>query len=247
MIDKVINNKISWLILGTILVVMIVVLIYPKNEKEDYTGYNGSSESGNKIEDKIIFKLIGEEEVTINLKEEYKDEGYIALLNDNTDLSKNVDIKNTIDYSKVGTYEIIYTLSYKGETKELKRKVNVKGVDEKALEIKLKGKEIVYLNVNEEYEEEGAIATYNKEDISEYVKTEGEINTSKEGNYEIKYTIEKENIKKEVIRKVKVFDIEGMFEVDKENLIINITMNSNFSYIRLPSGIVNQNEVINHI
>ena len=245
MIDRIVNSKISWIILGTCLVIMLVVMIYPKSNTDNVL-VDGDKYEQEQVEDKIVFKLIGESDVKINLGDTYEELGVIALLNDNTDISSNVEIKNTIDYSKTGKYEIIYTLTYKNIKKELKRIVIVEGINENDVNIKLNGNEIIYLNINEEYDELNASATYKNEDISSEIEIENYIDITKSGEYEIKYKIEHQGIEKEVIRKVIVFDIDKLFSVDKENMVITITLNDNFSYVRLPSGVVNQNEVISY-
>ena len=245
MVDRIVNSKISWIILGTCLLAMIIVMLYPKSDTDNVL-VDGDKYEQEQVEDKIVFKLIGESDVKINLGDTYEELGVIALLNDNTDISSNVEIKNTIDYSKAGKYEIIYTLTYKNIKKELKRIVIVEGINENDVNIKLNGNEIIYLNINEEYDELNASATYKNEDISSEIEIENYIDITKSGEYEIKYKIEHQGIEKEVIRKVIVFDIDKLFSVDKENMVITITLNDNFSYVRLPSGVVNQNEVISY-
>ena len=74
---------------------------------------------------------------------------------------------------------------------------------------KLKGDEIVVINIGEEkYKEKGYIATLFKKDISKDVTVSNNINYEKIGTYEIKYrlVIKKLNIDKTIIRKVNIVD-----------------------------------------
>lgn len=67
--------------------------------------------------------------------------------------------------------------------------------------IVLNGSQTITMNLYETYNEQGAQAFKNNEDISNEIKIEGNINTNKPGNYEITYTIENEEIKRNVIVK----------------------------------------------
>ena len=67
--------------------------------------------------------------------------------------------------------------------------------------IVLNGNKVITMNLYETYNEEGAQAYRNKEDISNEIIIEGNIDTNKPGNYEIKYTIDNEEITRNVIVK----------------------------------------------
>lgn len=58
----------------------------------------------------------------------------------------------------------------------------------------LKGTEIVTLQKNEVYQEEGVM--YRNKDVTSKVNIDNDINTSKVGNYKIKYTYKTNNGKK---------------------------------------------------
>ena len=83
------------------------------------------------------------------------------------------------------------------KTKIVKKESNEK------IEIKLLGREEVTVVKNGVYEEYGVIATINDKDATDKVKTKGEVDTTKVGNYEITYYIDKTK----VIRKVNVIDV----------------------------------------
>lgn len=74
--------------------------------------------------------------------------------------------------------------------------------------IALIGAETVELNLNETYEETGARAYIEDEDKSNLISTEGEVDTSKPGEYKLKYTVtnEKKTKTNTVERKIIVKD-----------------------------------------
>ena len=73
--------------------------------------------------------------------------------------------------------------------------------------ILLNGNKTITMNLYETYNEEGAQAYRNKEDISNELKIEGNIDTNKPGNYEITYTIDNHEITRNVIVKDNVSPI----------------------------------------
>ena len=76
----------------------------------------------------------------------------------------------------------------------------------KYLKIKLIGKKEVTIDYNTEYNDEGASASYKKEDISKDIKTKSELDNSKLGEYKITYTIKYKKKEKSIYRVVKVVD-----------------------------------------
>lgn len=81
----------------------------------------------------------------------------------------------------------------------------------------IKGKDVVVLEVGDEYKEEGAVATFNKKDISDEIKIVSNIDTSKVGTYTVSYSYYLKYFKvgKTIQRKVVVEDTQ------KPVLIIN--------------------------
>ena len=76
------------------------------------------------INQNVTFELKGEENITIEVNTNYIDEGATARVFKN-DLSNYVQIKNKVDYHKVGTYSINYYLTYAGKVYMLTRNVTV--------------------------------------------------------------------------------------------------------------------------
>ncbi len=76
------------------------------------------------VNQNVTFELKGEENITIEVNTNYIDEGVTARVFKN-DLSNYVQIKNKVDYHKVGTYSINYYLTYAGKVYMLTRNVTV--------------------------------------------------------------------------------------------------------------------------
>ena len=81
-------------------------------------------------------------------------------------------------------------------------------IDDERPEIALQGHSVVYLNLNDEYKEEGYKCIDNVDgDISKIVKIDSNVDSTKIGTYEIRYTaIDSSNNICEVIRNVEVID-----------------------------------------
>lgn len=136
---------------------------------------------------KIELKLIGEKNIELNLKEEYKEEGAKAKFRGN-DISKDIKIEGKVDTSKVGKYEIKYKVNTKKKSKLITRTINV--VDKVNPEIKLKGDKTITVSLGNEYNEPGFEATDNYDgDITQNVKTENNIDKEKIGTYEVTYKV----------------------------------------------------------
>ena len=77
----------------------------PKNENEQ-----------NKVEEKVrdlnvsSIELIGEENITVSLNSEYKDQGAKAYNKLGEDISDIIKIENTVDTSKKGEYTVTYSI-----------------------------------------------------------------------------------------------------------------------------------------
>jgi len=101
------------------------------------------------------------------------------------DITKNIE-------KKVENGKIIFSVTDSSNNKTIIEKEAI----EKDIEnptIKLIGGEKIFLNLHEEYEEKGVTALDNCDgDISDKVKIEGNVDTKKEGEYTIKYTIQDE-------------------------------------------------------
>lgn len=133
------------------------------------------------------FKILGNNDITLEYGNSYVEEGYIAEL-DGKDYKNEVKIINNVDNTKIGEYDIEYILQYKKYNKTLKRKVKI--VDTKVPTLNISDKEI-YCTIKEKCDDITYTAVDNYDgDITNKVKVESTVDINKKGNYEIKYTVE---------------------------------------------------------
>ena len=153
----------------------------------------------------LSIRLIGNSEVNLTIYNDYFENGYVATFFGNKINDNNVVIKNKIDNTKFGDYEITYTINYL-LPKSVTRIVHI--IDDEKPEITLQGHSVVYINLNDEYKEEGYKCVDNFDgDISENIKIDSNVDNTKIGTYEIRYTaMDSSNNICEVIRKVEVVD-----------------------------------------
>ena len=195
---------------------------------------------------KCFIKLNGEKEITISLNGKYIELGAKTLFN------QNIKIEGNVDNQKVGTYIIKYyhLNSY------IERKVSV--VDKEAPVITLKGDSEINIVLNSTYHEVGYSANDNYDkDITDKVKVTTDLDTTKEGTYEIKYevidnsnnkTVEKRkiNVNKNgpMALSIKDFTLDGYFtntilkenKIDEkyleETIFYGDSITENFAYYR---------------
>ena len=137
---------------------------------------------------KTIFKLNGDKVVKLQLNQSYSDAGATATVF-KWNISKKIKTYNDIDTTKIGTYNVVYTLNFLGHDYTLNRKVQV--IDDIPPIIKLNGDTEIKIYVGDNYVENGATADDNYDkDLTKYIKTDGTVDTTKVGIYEINYSIE---------------------------------------------------------
>lgn len=148
--------------------------------------------------------LKGDKKIILVYPEEYIEPGFKV-----NSLNKKIKttIKGEVNSKELGTYEINYSAKnfiFKNSvTREVKvvdltkPKINLYGTDE-------------YLFLNEPYEEKGYFAFDEKDgNLTNDVKIEGSVNSTKSGIYNLIYTVsDKSNNKAKKIRKVVVLDKE---------------------------------------
>ena len=133
------------------------------------------------------FYLNGESNMTLEYGDEYNEPGYTIKL-DGKDYKNEVKVISNVDESKIGEYEIKYTLKYKNYNKTLIRKIKI--IDTKAPELTLDDKEI-YCTVNDKCDEitYKAIDNYDGDITSKVTKTSN-VDITKKGTYNIIYNVE---------------------------------------------------------
>ena len=174
---------ISLLILLTIIIISIIYTTVPRLE------------------------LNGVQNMTISYREIYEEPGVI-LKNANVKYLNKLKIGDNIEQQKIGTYHVDYTLKLGART--LRRRRNIKIIDDISPIIKLDGDQIMEISINKEYIEPGykAIDEYDG-DITEKVEVSGKVDTTNYGEYIIKYKVKDNNNNQiEINRIVKVIDEE---------------------------------------
>lgn len=105
------------------------------------------------------------------------------------DVTDKVKVIHNIYNNEIGTYQIIFT--YIKENKEYKITKQIKIKDDTDPVITLKSGETMMVVIDSKYTEPGYNATDSYDgDITSKVKVSGNVDTSKEGQYIIKYTVE---------------------------------------------------------
>jgi len=146
---------------------------------------------------------IGKSKEIVNYNDKYVlDEGSASIFN------KKLKVKHygKFNNSKIGNYKIKYTTNYLGIKKEKIKEISI--IDKDKPNIKLNGNNEIYLYINSNYIEDGASAydLYDK-DLTSNIKIEGKVDTSKTGNYIIKYSVsDSSNNKNYKERRVYVID-----------------------------------------
>ena len=115
----------------------------------------------------------------------YEEEGYSALDNYDGDISDKVIVRkkdNSVYYSVKDSSENSFNIERKIETS-----------DTEAPKIEIEGEKYIYLKLNEEYSEPGYKITDNCDTEFNDVKIDNNINSSKEGEYIITYTVKDTN------------------------------------------------------
>ena len=105
------------------------------------------------------------------------------------DITKSsLEVTKKLKLDKLGSQEVEFTckkLIFK-TTKSISYKV----VDKESPVLKINGQKELTISLNSKYEDKGATATDNVDgDLTEKIEKTGEVNTAKEGKYEITYTV----------------------------------------------------------
>lgn len=169
-------------------------------------------------------EIIGNDDVILNVNEKFEDEGAEARVFGRNITSK-IKVINEVDTGKIGTYNVIYKvqLNYLKKNNYVTRTVKI--VDKEQPVISLKGEENITIIQGEKYIENGydAVDKYDG-DVTNNVKIENKVDTSKPGNYEIIYRVKdssgNENVvKRNVTVKKKIIEVS--------NITSNVTSKKN--------------------
>ncbi len=168
--------KKSYILILLIILILSIAMLYIKR-------YN--------IEKNLIILLNGDKKIELNYNEKYNDSGAIASYK-KIDLTPYITIENNIDSKKLGKYKVKYKIEYKNVTKEIERVVKI--VDKTPPAIKLNENENITLYVGNKYIEYGATAKDDYDgNITDRITINGNVDTTKKGNYHIEYTVKDSN------------------------------------------------------
>lgn len=182
-------------IIALILVIIVIVLLTTRKKVEK--GHP-------------VIKLVGDETIVLELGNEYKDMGYFALDQEDGDITDRVNVIGEVNTAKPGVYQVKYKVLDTDRIKtEVYRTIIVKSKTNE-FDFKLEGDDIVFINPNKEYIEEGYTASYKNENVSSEVKKFGSINRSVPGNYNLFYVLEKDEQVAVLKRTVIVYKGEEM-------------------------------------
>ena len=175
----------------------------------------------------IGITIVGEDTVTVEYGEEFKDPGASASWSyeDEPHVHHAIEVTSSseVDLSRVGAYSITYTARYDGIQAQAVRKVLV--VDTKAPVIKLVSDPDKYTLPNQEYEEEGFRATDNYDgDITDKV-----VRSLSEDGKTVTYQVsDSSGNKAEVVRQILFGDEDAPVLTLKGNSKITITAGDNW-------------------
>jgi hypothetical protein len=174
------------------------------NRPGTYTvAYNVSDQSGNHADavlrtvtvvDKVapVITLKGEQSVTINAGEIYKDAGATAHDDVDGDITQSIEITGMIITGTPGVYTVTFNVKDKSgnAAASVVRTVRVTVVDEVAPVITLKGEQSITIDVGETYKDAGATAHDDVDgDISKSIEITGMIITGTPGVYTITFNV----------------------------------------------------------
>lgn len=161
-------KPVHWIIAGIVLLVAIIVIVVVVILTK---------------KDKYVIELVGEEKINVTIGSQYIEPGYNAYDRKNNDVSSQVEITSNVDTSKIGEYEVVYTID--GITK-----VRYVTVDEGSTHIHLLGDKNMFLKVGDKYVEPGyEVFDSADQNLKQKVKVSGKVDTSKVGTYEITYSV----------------------------------------------------------
>lgn len=156
-------------ILLLLIILIFLCIIISKSSKSPKISLNGSAT------------------IDIPLNSTYVEEGATAKYN-KKDISNNIQISNNIDTSKVGKYDITYTVKYKKKSISTVRTVNI--VDKEAPVLTLNGESEINIAQDSIYQDPGCYAIDNYDgDITTKISIDNDIDTSELGTYTVNYVV----------------------------------------------------------
>ncbi|MBM7679075.1 OmpL47-type beta-barrel domain-containing protein, partial [Gracilibacillus alcaliphilus] len=168
-------------------------------------------------EESPIILLDGENPLILEVGTAYEEPGATATDQAGNDISEQMKITDTIDTSKLGSYQVTYEVEDDSGNKS-KATRNVEVVDTTAPEITLNGEAEITLELGDSYQEAGAVASDNYDgNLNEAIRITGDVLTNKTGTYHVTYTVtDSSNNVASVTRTVYVIDTTAPNDVTLE-------------------------------
>lgn len=221
--------KIIFILIFLIISIIVILSLFDNNSVLSKTSY--------------YLELFGDDEITLYIGSDYIESGYNAYNDKNEDMTSNVEIYSNLDTSTLGEYTITYKID--DVTKSRKVTVIEKGADNVFLYLKAINNDVnVYLKLNDEYIEPG-YSVFSSTGVNYFddVIVTGNVDTSKEGNYKLVYSlIDSNGVTISVSRTIIVMDSKinlslNSKEYTNQDVIINVSVvDSYFDYILFPDG-----------
>ena len=131
--------------------------------------------------------LNGEKNMEVTMADGYDEPGAEASFAFH-DISSHVEVDSKVDDGKVGTYQVIYKVTYLEKTATAERTVNV--VDREPPDISLTGGDKISIRPAEKFKDPGAEAIDDSDgDVTDQISSKGFVDVYNKGDYEITYTV----------------------------------------------------------
>ena len=226
--------------------VIVAITIYSFINKTPNNPSEESKEPTAVIQNyKIV--LFGQTDITLYEGDEYQEQGYYALLNNQEIVTNEVEVQNNINTQKPGEYVITYKIGNEAKIRNIK--VIAKPTqDIEDIRLELIGNQTVELYVGDTYIDSGCLA-FDKDNnnISSKIVTDNRVNTNKSGTYYVIYSIFENDKWKNIQRKVVVNEKEVITQLSldasynhnptNQDVVVNLKAEgTDFAYIKVPNG-----------
>ena len=145
--------------------------------------------------------IIEAEDIEIKQYTTFEPEKYVKVYDIYGNLMSQVEvITNNVDASKVGEYEVTYKATY--ENLSITKKINVRVIKDEEPTLNIHNRTV---KLNEEFNYMTGVSASDVEDgdITSKVTYEGEVDTTKVGEYEVTYSV-KDSANQSVSKKIKI-------------------------------------------
>ncbi|QAA30343.1 immunoglobulin-like domain-containing protein [Clostridium manihotivorum] len=173
-----------------------------KDKLGDYTIYYNVKDISNNTADTVkrtvhvvdttkpVLSINGKEDITVEVHNNYLDEGVTAKDNYDQDIESKAIKSGEVNTDKLGDYVISYDVKDSSNNVAATVKRNIHVVDTTKPNISLVGKSDITLEVHSLYVDLGAVASDNyDENLSSAIDVNGNLNTDKLGDYTIAYNV----------------------------------------------------------